>query len=144
MPNPILESVVYGLLSASLAYLICFILIFLWWEVSGNTTARDCCFQDLFKTRCSIRAYFPSFFFSKSFVRVQVVLLYSSSDMTTVWKNSCFILSKMISIDEFKNPQFKKKDINRMLKISLWWWWYVLRKGHKINEINMFLEVWFA
>ena len=51
-----------------------------------------CCFQDLFKTACSIRVYFPCRFFPMYFVRVKVVHPYNSIDTATVWKKSRFIL----------------------------------------------------
>ena len=39
----------------------------------GGKQANSCCFQDLFKTSCSIFAYFPSSLFSMHFVSAQVV-----------------------------------------------------------------------
>ena len=57
-----------------------------------------CHFQDLFKTACSILVKFPSSFFSKHFVRVQVVQPYNSTDTATASKNHHFILSERISI----------------------------------------------
>ena len=53
-----------------------------------------CCFQDLYKIAHSILVQFPSSFFSKHFVKVQMVQPYSSIGTTTAWKNSCFISSK--------------------------------------------------
>ena len=43
-----------------------------------------CSFYDLFKTARSILVQLPSSLFSRRFVRVQVVQLYSSTDTTTV------------------------------------------------------------
>ena len=40
-----------------------------------------CCFQDLFKTTCSIFVLLPSSFFPKHFVRVQIVQPLNSTDM---------------------------------------------------------------
>ena len=51
------------------------------------------CFHYLFKSANSIHIYFPSSFFSKRFAKVQVAQPYNNSEMTTTWKNSCFILS---------------------------------------------------
>ena len=52
-----------------------------------------CCFQDLFKTACSIPLQFPFCFFSESLTKVQVMPPYSSTDVATAGKNSCFTLS---------------------------------------------------
>ena len=53
-----------------------------------------CCIRDLFRTACIILVYFPSSFFSKHFIRVQVMQPYSSTDISTAWKNKHFILSE--------------------------------------------------
>ena len=47
-------------------------------------------YYPLFKTVCSILVYFPSSFFSKHFVNVQVVQL-CRTDKATTMKNFCFI-----------------------------------------------------
>ena len=52
-----------------------------------------CCFHDLFKTARSILVQLQSSLFSRRFVQVQVVQPYSSTDMTTAWKNCRFSLS---------------------------------------------------
>ena len=52
-----------------------------------------CRFHDLFKTARSILVQLPSSLFSRRFVRVQVVQPYSSTDITTAWKNCRFSLS---------------------------------------------------
>ena len=54
-----------------------------------------CCFQDLFKTVCSILVLFSSIFFSsKCFTEVQMVKLCNNSDMITIQKNNHFIVSE--------------------------------------------------
>ena len=52
-----------------------------------------CCFQDLFNIACIIIVQFPSTFFSKCFVSINVVHPESSIDTTTALKKSCFISS---------------------------------------------------
>ena len=52
-----------------------------------------CCFHDLFRTARNILVQVPSSLFSRRFVRVQVVQSYSSTDITTAWKNCLFSLS---------------------------------------------------
>ena len=66
---------------------------FVWWEVSGHTSAFfvGYCFQDLFKTACSILVWFPSSFFSMCFVSIHVVHPYSSMNTATTWKKYSFI-----------------------------------------------------
>ena len=56
----------------------------------------ECCFQDLFKTACSILVLFPSSFHSMHFVRVQLVHPCSCTDTTTAWKKSHFILCDLL------------------------------------------------
>ena len=48
------------------------------WPYSCNFVG--CCFQDLFKTVCSILVFFPSNFFSRHFIKVQVVQPYIITD----------------------------------------------------------------
>ena len=60
-----------------------------WWSYSCFIVG--CCFHDLFAR--SILVHLPSSLFSMRLVRVQVVQTYSSTDMTTVWKNCRFSLS---------------------------------------------------
>ena len=59
-----------------------------------------CCFQDVFKTACSIFVLFLCSFLSKCFIKIQVMQLYNSTDnsrdMTAAWKNSYFLLSKRL------------------------------------------------
>ena len=55
---------------------------------------RKCCFYDLSWTWCSIFVLLSSCFFSKRFVKAQVVQTFSSTDMGTAWKNYHFILSE--------------------------------------------------
>ena len=57
-----------------------------------NCYFLECCFQDLFKAACSILVQTPSSFFSMHFIIIHVVHLFSSIDITTVWKKSHFIL----------------------------------------------------
>ena len=53
------------------------------------------CFNpDLFKIAHSILVWFPSGFFFKHFIRVQVVQTYNSSGTATAWTNSPFNSSK--------------------------------------------------
>ena len=52
-----------------------------------------CCLQDFFNIARSILVYLPSRFFSIHLVSIHVVHLYSSIDMTAVWKKLRFILS---------------------------------------------------
>ena len=56
------------------------------YEMGGlyNCYFVGCCFQDLFKTAS---------FFTKCFVRYQVLQSYCNTDMKITWKNSHFILS---------------------------------------------------
>ena len=59
-----------------------------------NCSFFGCCLQNLFKTACRIFVLFPSSFFARHFIKVQMVQLYNSTDSVTTWKNSHFILSE--------------------------------------------------
>ena len=58
-----------------------------------------CCFKNLFKAACSIFVQFLCSFF----MRVQVVLPYSSTDMVTAWKSLCLSLILILSINSERN-----------------------------------------
>ena len=66
------------------------------------------CFQDLFRTACRIFVYFLSSFFSRHFVKSQMVQLNSSTDTATAWKNPHFILSER---SDFYMCQYKIMSI---------------------------------
>ena len=53
-----------------------------------------CFFYYFVKIACIILVGFPSSFFSKCYLKVQVVQPYNSTDTATAWKNSCFISSE--------------------------------------------------
>ena len=55
--------------------------------------AQECCVQSWTSRGNSILVQLPSSLFSRRFVRVQVVQPYSSTDITTAWKNCHFNLS---------------------------------------------------
>ena len=65
--------------------------VLLWWFV---ICFLECCFKDLFKTACNILVCFPFSFFTRCFVKVQVVQPYNSTDMAIAWKNPHFISSE--------------------------------------------------
>ena len=79
-----------------------------------------CCFQDLFKTDCSILESFPSSFFSKHFIRVQVVQPYSSIDMATVWKNFRFKIVQIQDVNKYIWVLFEKVCSWNNLLICRW------------------------
>ena len=62
-----------------------------WWPYSRCFVV--CCPQDLFNIARSILVWLPFSFFSRRFVSVQIVHLYSSIDTTAAWKILRFILS---------------------------------------------------
>ena len=101
------------------------LLVLLGWfvgcEVGGHTTAvlKGCCFQDSFKTACSILVQFPSSFFSLHFVSIHVVHPYSSTDTPKAWKKSHFILSKVSNFQMINNQSIAVYTITRCMLTSL-------------------------
>ena len=69
----------------------------------ATTVIQRCCFQVLFKMTHNILVQFSSTFFSRHFIKVQVVQQQSSSDMAIAWKNSHFILSERSDSHMVKN-----------------------------------------
>ena len=63
----------------------------------------DCCFQDLFKIVCSILLQFPSSFFSRCFINIEMVHPFSCTNTNTAWKKSCFILSERSTLHMIDN-----------------------------------------
>ena len=89
-----------------------------------NSSFVKYCFKDFFKILCSSHLAFL-----RHLVKVQVVQLCNSWDMATVWKNSCFILSKRLdfyigdnlSIAVHINSTFNRWDITTKVYQLVYW-----------------------
>ena len=101
-----------------------------------------CCFQDLFKIIRIILLYFPSSFFSKHSVKVQVVQPYYNTDTATVNKNYLFILSERlgflvyilyIQFKCFFQSGYEKKLLKKPFfkKESIYIYIYIYSSEHK-------------
>ena len=92
-------------------------------EMGGKWIYSCCfvgwCFQDMFKTTCSILVYFFSGLFSIFFVGVHVVHLYSSIDTDTGWKKSHFILSERSDLYVIDNLSIVYHALARSMLTSL-------------------------
>ena len=87
------ENFAYVFVPVSPAVLFVLLGWFVRWEVSGCTAAAS---------MISSKQHTGSFF-SKCFVKLQVVLPYYSSDAATVWKNSHFISSERLNFHKVDN-----------------------------------------
>ena len=98
-------------------------------KIGGLSRAQFCfvggCFQYLFKTVCSILVKFPSSFFAFSFVSVDVIHQYSSTNTAKNWKKFHFILlersdfhmidSFSILVNAFARCMFTRLSVDEIL-----------------------------
>ena len=78
-----------------------------------------CCFWHLFSPAHCILVSFSSSFFSIRFLSVQVVLLYSNTDLATAWKKSFFILPEILDLHMINNLSIRVHAFARCMLISL-------------------------